>query len=118
MRHIERLDHKRLLERRQEPLDLLVGDANSHLTRQAAQPIRPIALGVANRIQRPEMKIGVKDKYVGMLNEVGFAQRYRSFRLNGLPCEMRIGIANQSLDRFLPSLRQAFAVEPIDAAHQ
>lgn len=66
--------------------------------------------------QHPDLFIFHTDFHFGPLNEVGFAQRYRSFRLIGLPCEMRIAIANQSLDRFLPSLQQAFVVEPMDAA--
>ena len=68
--------------------------------------------------QHPDLFIFHTDFHFGPLNAVGYAQRYRSFRLIGLPCEMRIGVANQSLDRFLPPLRQAFVVEPIDAAHR
>ncbi|MEO7911929.1 MAG: hypothetical protein ABIV47_19980 [Roseiflexaceae bacterium] len=66
--------------------------------------------------QHPDLFIFHTDFHFGPLNAVGYAQRYRSFRLVGLPCEMRIGIANESLDRFLPPLRQAFVIEPIDAA--
>ncbi len=66
--------------------------------------------------QHPDLFIFHTDFHFGPLNAVGYAQRYHSFRLLGLPCEMRIGIANQALDRFLPPLRQAFAIEPINGA--
>ncbi len=66
--------------------------------------------------QHPDLFIFHTDFHFAPLNAVGYAQRYRSFRLIGLPCEMRVGIADESLDRFLPPLRQAFVVEPLDAA--
>jgi hypothetical protein len=66
--------------------------------------------------QQPDLFIFHTDFHFGPLNEVGLAQRYHSFRLVGLPCEMRVAIANQSLDRFLPLLRQAFVIEPINLA--
>jgi hypothetical protein len=66
--------------------------------------------------QHPDLFIFHTDFHFAPLNAVGYAQRYRSFRLIGLPCEMRVGIADEALDRFLPPLRQAFVVEPLDAA--
>jgi hypothetical protein len=66
--------------------------------------------------QHPDLFIFHTDFHFGPLNAAGYAERYRSYRLVGLPCEMRVGIANQEVERFLPPLQQAFAVEPLDAA--
>jgi hypothetical protein len=66
--------------------------------------------------QHPDLFIFHTDFHFGPLNAVGYAESYRSYRIMGLPCEMRVGIANQEVDRFLPPLQQAFVVESLDTA--
>jgi hypothetical protein len=74
-------------------------------------------LDYAYTIERhPDLFIFHTNFHFAPLNAAGYAQGYRSFRIAGLPCDMSVGIAGESLDRFLPALKRAFTVEPLDSA--
>ncbi|MBK9710483.1 MAG: hypothetical protein IPO81_03975 [Kouleothrix sp.] len=65
--------------------------------------------------QRPDLFVFHSPYHFASLNAVGYAQRYQTYRLVEPRCELMVGIADGEVERLLPPLRRAFAVEPMDS---